>query len=499
MSPLRGPVRRESWQPAAAGSRSLWLEQALARDADDHRSPALEGDQRCDICIVGGGFVGLWTALRLAQEAPSARIILLEADICGGGASGRNTGQALPLWSKVKTLKAAVGRDQALWLASQTDRAINDIDEFARSRRADIEFERGGWLWLASSPAQLHGWDGVMETCADVGRQPFEEVGAEEARRRTGSPVYLGGLFMPSAATLHPGRLSRELRRAAIDDGVEIHEGTPVVRLDRATGTAHTPLGSVRASTFVLALGGWAGAVPELRRTIVTVSAEILATEPIPDRLDDSGWTGNEAITNSRLTLRFTRRTNDGRVLFGQAGVRLAFAGRVTSKFHVDPASARSLSPEIKRYVPAAGDAAITHAWAGPVDRSVDGLPVFGELACSQARLLYATGFSGNGVAPALLAARITTSMALDRRDEWSTCGLVDRAVGRFPPEPMRYAGGLAVRAAVARKEDREERGKTASGVVRTLASMAPGGLAAGEDENSSRPSTLSTNTKEVA
>ena len=167
---------------------------------------------------------------------------------------------------------------------------------------------------------------------------------------------------------------------------------------------------------------------------IVPVSSDIIATEPIADRLDASGWLGGEPVTNSRLTLRYTRRTTDGRLLFGRAGVHLGFAGRVTRRFHQDTRKQASLVAEMEHFVPAASGARVTHAWAGPVDRSVDGLPVMGRLPCRGAQLLYATGFSGNGVAPAVIAGNILTALTLSDDSVWSRSCLVDRSLARFPP-----------------------------------------------------------------
>lgn len=458
--------------------RSLWLQQALADEGGRSDAQQLIGTRQFDVCVVGGGYVGLWTALQLLGDDPSIRVAIVEADICGGGASGRNTGQALPLWSKASTLSGVFGPEQAAWLARASEQAISEIEQFAQRRGADIGFRRSGWLWLASSASQLNVWDGLSEACAELGAEPFQRVDRHEASERTGSTIYRGGVFMPAAAMLHPARLARELRRAVLDTGGTVYEHSPVLRLDRERGTAETPNGEISASTFVIALGGWSGSVGELRRTIVPVSAEIIATEPISERLDRSGWLGWEAVTNARLTLRYTRRTDDGRAIFGRAGARVAYGARVGPKFHGSPQGTRVLRRELPRFVPAASGARITHSWAGPVDRSEDGLPVFGSLPGKRAQILYATGFSGNGVAPALLAAKSLSSLARQSDDEWSNCGFVNRSMGRFPPEPIRFLGGQLVRKAVASKEDREEGGRPVPAPLRTLSRLAPGGLA---------------------
>jgi glycine/D-amino acid oxidase-like deaminating enzyme len=431
--------RARAWASAPIRSRSLWLQQALTRAPADRQ--VLRENVDADVCIIGGGYVGLWTALRLKEQDPAADVVLLEGDICGGGASGRNTGQALPLWSKLPTLTSIAGIDAAARIARGSEAAVDEIEQFAFRRGGGIGFRRSGWLWLASSSAQLRSWDGLAEACAAVGAEPFIPVDRTEARERTGSPIYLGGVFMPGAAVLHPGFLASELRCAAVEAGVDVYERTPVLSIKRDKGVVVTPHAEVNASTVICALGGWSGSVAPLSRAVVAIASEIIATEPMNDRLDSSGWTGYEPVTNARLTLRYTRRTGDGRLVFGRAGARLAYGARIGAKFHRDQRSADELERELPRYVPAAQGAAITHAWAGPVDRSPDGLPTFGELPGSRTRVLYAIGFSGNGVAPALLAARALSGLAVGRKDEWTQCALVGRGGVRRAPPPRAAVG----------------------------------------------------------
>ena len=215
--------------------RSLWLEQALACE-DAPPSAALEGEKRCDVCIVGGGYVGLWTALALAERDAALRIVVIDADICGGGASGRNTGQALPLWSKVDSMLHLFGADDALWLGRESEAAIQAIRRLGESEGGNIEFEQCGWLWLASSKAQMGTWAGAVRASEKLGVDAFRPVTAEEARDRTGSSTYLGGVFIPSAATLQPAKLGRTLRQAVIRRGVEVFEHTRMRHLDRGKG-----------------------------------------------------------------------------------------------------------------------------------------------------------------------------------------------------------------------------------------------------------------------
>jgi putative aminophosphonate oxidoreductase len=458
-----------------AAARSLWLQEAL-RGEDAAEAPALLEAIEADVCVVGGGYTGLWTALRVKELEPDASVVLVEADICGGGPSGRNGGFALSWWPKIETLQKRVGSEEALRLVKASEMAVDEIGEFCRREQVDAHFHRGGWLWTATSPAQVGSWNGAVRAAEAYGERPFELLSADEVRARTGSPVHLGAAFEAGAATVQPALLARGLRRVALARGIRIHERTPMVGLDREQGVVRTPSGSVLAGAVVLALNAWAIKVRELSRALVALSSDMVATAPMPERLAESGWSGGEAISNSRLLVHYYRPTRDGRVAFGRGGGRLAFGDRVDSNFDYNQRQTRELKVELRQLVPAVEDIEITNAWGGPIDRTPDGLPVCGRLS-ARARIVYATGYSGNGVAPSLTLAKILASSALGRGDEWSASGLNGGIPSRFPPEPVRFLGGLVVREAVRRKESREDRGLGVDPVTRALAGLAPSGF----------------------
>jgi glycine/D-amino acid oxidase-like deaminating enzyme len=456
--------------------RSLWLQEALAAEEGVGSSELVEA-VRADVCIVGGGYTGLWTALRIVELEPGASVVVVEADICGGGPSGRNGGFALSWWPKVETLIKRVGEDEAFRLVRASVEAVDELGAFCEREAIDARYRRGGWLWTATSPAQLGSWEGAAAAAARVGEQPFEILSAEEVQRRTGSPVHLGAAYEAGAATVQPALLARGLRRVAVARGVRIFERSPMVELDREGGVVRTRSGSVQAGAIVLATGAWLAGIPELKRAVVAVSSDMVATAPMADRLEAAGWTGGEAISNCRLMVHYYRTTHDGRIAFGQGGHRHAFGGRVDDEFFAASDGAeRRLRRDLVRLVPFADGVEVTHAWGGPIDRTADGAPIFGRLP-SAVPIVYAVGYSGNGVAPSLTAAKILASSALGRDDEWSGSGLNRGVTGTFPPEPVRYLGGFVVRAAVRRKESREDGGRSVDPLTRRIAGLAPQGF----------------------
>ncbi len=326
-------------------TRSLWLQEALAAE-DGVESSELTEPIRADVCVVGGGYTGLWTALRIAELEPDASIALVEAGICGGGPSGRNGGFALSWWPKVETLIKRTGEEEAFRLVRASAAAVDELGAFCEREGIDAHFRRGGWLWTATSPAQVGAWEGAVAAASRAGERPFEVLSAEEVQRRTGSPVHLGAAYEAGAATVQPALLARGLRRVAAERGVRVFERSPLVELDRERGIARTPAGSVEAGAIVLATGAWLAGIPELKRAVVAVSSDMIATAPMPERLEEAGWTGGESISNCRLMVHYYRTTSDGRIAFGQGGHRHVFGGRVDDELlGTTPEDARAHPP----------------------------------------------------------------------------------------------------------------------------------------------------------
>jgi putative aminophosphonate oxidoreductase len=458
-----------------AAARSLWLEEALDPSEDQ---PPLHGNQRADVCVVGGGLTGLWTALALKDREPALDVVLLEGDVCGAGASGRNGGFVLSLWAKFQALERVCGAAQALRLARASAAAVNEIGAFCREHGIDAHFRKEGWLWTATNRSQVGAWNSTLAAIECHGEHPFVRLEPEEVVRRAGSPSHHGGVFEPTAATVHPARLARGLRRVALERGVRIFEHSSMRALERERPPrVRTPRGAVTAGRVVLAMNAWATRLREVRRAVVVIASDVIATGPIPDRLREIGWTSGMCIDDSRLLVNYYRTTLEGRLVFGQGGGMLAYGSRVGTRSDGPSPRANEVRAGLRFIFPALADAPITHTWTGPIDRTVVGLPFFWRLG-DREDLLCGAGYSGNGVGPSRLGGRILASLALGLCDEWSSCGLARKPTGGWlPPEPLRYLGGRLVRAAVARKERAEDAGHRASRPTLAIARLAPAGL----------------------
>ena len=453
---------------------SFWLQQVHG-DAPDQ--PALEGFAKADIAILGAGYVGLWTALRIKEQDPACDVVVLEQDICGGGASGRNGGFVLAWWPKLASLAKLFGPEEAIRICRSSEQAIAEIGEFCRAHNIDADFRRGGWLWTATSSAQMGAWESVVHICEKMGLQVFRRLDPGEAAQRAGSAAHRAGVFEASAAIVQPAALVRGLRRVALDRGVRIYEHTRVQNFSRSAPVVlRTGRGSLAAEKLVIANNAWAASIRELHRAIAVISSDMVVTAPIPDRLERIGWHRDLSITDSQTMVDYYRVTRDGRIAFGKGGWTIAYSGRIGSNFDRHARRASEVTADLRRYYPVLADAPVTHDWSGPIDRTPDSLPRLGRLyGCPN--IVYGIGWSGNGVGPSVIGGRILASLALDRNDEWSNHPLAGRGLNNFPPEPIRYIGAHIVRTAVAAKERAEIDGRKPSWLAVQLARLAPAGL----------------------
>lgn len=459
--------------------RSFWLQEAL-KIHDAVCNPLTE-EIKADVVIIGGGYVGLWTSLYIKRLEPACDVVVLEKDICGGGASGRNGGFALSWWPKISSLISLVGESEALRIAKDSEKAIGEIEKFSQEKAFDIHFRKKGWLWTATSNAQRGAWDSVFQAFDRLGVQVFKRLSPEEITKRTGSAAHREGVLDPTAATLHPGLLIRGMRRVALKQGIRIFEKTTVMDFSRRSPIkVETMHGRVITKKLVIANNAWAAAIPELARSIVPITSDMILTEPCEASLSRMGWTGGECITDSQTMVDYYHVTKDHRICFGKGGWGIAYGGNIGPDFDRNEMRAKTVEADFRRYYPSLNSIKITHDWCGPIDRTPNSLPLLGRFSKNE-NIIYGVGWSGNGVGPSVIGGKILASLALGRNDEWANYPLVGRSVGLFPPEPIRFLGAHLVRAAVAAKEKAEIVDQKPSKLSVWLSGFAPKGL---EDKN---------------
>ncbi len=423
---LRGLVERDMAGLEPGARRAWWLREAL--DADPGVAcPPPSAAAITDVVIVGGGFTGLWTAWWLLDREPDLRVTILEADIVGGGASGRNGGFLTGWWDYLPALVRSFGPDAGLAAARALDGAPAWIGDWAAGHGLDPWFVPGGTLVVSTSSAQDDAWADVLELARGLGvADRFLPLTAAEVRARCDTPMLRGGMLVPSDASIQPARLARGLRRVLLERGVVIHEGTRVTALREEGGgiRAETDAGvAIRASRAVLAVNAWAAGWPGagFGSRLITWSSYMVITEPIPDRLASLGWTGGEAITDCRFTNHYFRTTADGRIAFGGGGGRAGYGGRLGSWVERDRTSAALAVRGFRRLFPMLDDVALEDVWGGPIDIAPNHLPSFGTLGGDGGhggRIHWGHGYSGTGVGPTWLGGQILAALARDHLDD---------------------------------------------------------------------------------
>lgn len=462
-------------RPTRIEGRCAWLREAIAPGEID--APELEGEQKADICIVGGGLAGLWTAIHIKRRAPQADVAIVEADICGGGASGRNSGMVLSQWAKFAALESFCGTQDALRLAHEFGASAGNIEAFCQDHGVDAEFRRDGWIWGATCARQVGSWSGILATLAKHDQHPFRPLTGPEIAERTGSRAFLAGIYDPTAATIHPGKLVRGIRRVALKLGVRIYENSAMTRLERRSPPViRTAKGAVTAERVVLTMNAWSLGLPELRAAILVIASDDAVTEPVPELLDKIGYKAKPLMGDSQIFVTGFRTTGNHRFNPGVSGGIIGFGTMQGARFEGRSIREADIRACVRRGHPALADLPFADSWCGPIDRTQSGLPLFGALpTCPD--IFYGYGFSGNGVATTPVTGNILASLALGVKDEWSQCGLVRPAENWLPPEPFRYVGALMVRSAIKRKDALAYEDRDPGFLARRLAALAPGGI----------------------
>ncbi|GGO81261.1 NAD(P)/FAD-dependent oxidoreductase [Wenjunlia tyrosinilytica] len=436
------------------GGISFWYAQT---GVPPRREP-LPGDGSADVCVVGGGYTGLWTAYYLKKAVPFLRITVLEAEFCGYGASGRNGG-----W----LYNGIAGRDRYAGLhgreaAADLQRAMNEtVDEVVRvcaEEAIDADIVKGGVLEVAYSPAQLARLRAFHEAEVAFGEKDRVLLSARETAGRIRVARALGGSWTPHGARIHPAKLVRGLADAVEALGVTVHESTPVTEI--RPKHVLTPHGTVRAPYVLRCTEGFTAGIKGSKRAWLPMNSSMIATEPLPAEVwEEIGWEGRETLGDMAHAYMYAQRTADDRIALGGRGIPYRFGSRTDNDGRTQDRTVEALREILVRFFPSTASAAIDHAWSG-----VLGVP---RDWCASVDLDRATGlgwaggYVGSGVATANLAARTLRDLVQQDsgqggRTELTALPWVGHRVRRWEPEPLRWLGVHGLYAAY-RAADRQE------------------------------------------
>lgn len=438
---------------------SYWLEHS----GDDLTPrPPLDGSISVDIAILGAGFTGLWTAYHLLQRDPSLTIAIVEAEIAGFGASGRNGGwcfSGFPLHTP--QMKRRYGTDTARAVQVAMYDSVDDVGRVCELEGIDAHYAKTGVLNLARADYELPNLRKRYDEYASLGLgDHYELLDAGQTAEHVRVARTVGALWNKEGATVQPARLARGLARAVERHGATIYEGTrvtdyvpgPLPRLD-------TPRGNISARAIVLAGEAYLSQLPRVGRQIIPMTSHIVLTEPLSDDLwRQIGWEQREVMGASGTTAGYLNKTVDGRIAFGAFRAKYPPGSRITDALDRDEPIFEHARRATFDWFPMLADAGVrfTHAWGGVFGRPRDRLPAMTYDRHSGVAL--AMGYSGEGVATANLSGRVLADLITEADTELTHLPMTTRRPRAWEPEPLRWLGVTYVRRSMMRLNEEVER-----------------------------------------
>jgi glycine/D-amino acid oxidase-like deaminating enzyme len=420
---------------------SLWWDTLPGPLAGDLRA-RLDTDVDADVAIVGAGYTGLWTAYYLAKADPALRVVVIEKETAGFGASGRNGGWCSALfpasWGKIARQSS---RTEAVRLQRAMFDTVDEVGKVVADEGLDVHWAKGGTVGVARTQTQVERGRAEIDDARawGFGGEDYAWLTASEMREHVGCTDVLGGTYTPHTAAIHPARLARGLAQAVERLGVRIYESTPALAIE--PGVVRTPHGMVRAEKVIRATEGYTPSLPGYRRAVIPVYSLMLATEPLPTSLwENIGLARRETFNDGRHLIIYGQRTADDRFAFGGRGAPYHYGSTVKASYDREPAVFAELRKVLIELFPAVADYAITHTWGGPLGIARDWFASVG--LDPKTGVGWAGGYVGDGVGTTNLAGRTLADLVLDRRDsELVSLPWVGHHSPQWEPEPFRFVG----------------------------------------------------------
>ncbi|MEW1797375.1 NAD(P)/FAD-dependent oxidoreductase [Streptomyces niveus] len=405
--------------------------------------PALAGDERCDLLVVGGGYSGLWTALLAKERDPHRDVVLIEGREVGWAASGRNGGFCSA------SLTHGLANGLSRWpgelrvLENLGGSNLDGIESAVGRYGIDCDFERTGDISVATQPHQLDDLRQLHAEATEAGFAGLDLLDGEEVRAEVDSPTFLGGLWdRRGVAMLNPARLAWGLKRACLDLGVRIYENTPGLELARSgPGVAvRTPYGRVLARHVALGTNVFPSLVRRVRPYTVPVYDYALTTEPLDEnQLDAIGWRGRQGLSDGANQFHYFRITADNRILWGGYDAIYPYGGRLDAALDHRPETYLKLASHFFTCFPQLEGLRFSHAWGGAIDTCSRFSAFFGT--AHGGRVAYAAGYTGLGVGATRFGADVMLDLLAGERTERTELEMVRTKPVPFPPEPAAWAG----------------------------------------------------------
>ena len=411
--------------------------------------PPLSGDRKVDVCIIGAGYTGLWTAYYLKKADPKLKIIVIEKEFAGYGASGRNGGWLTGgfAWNFERYGPNVADLVKAL------KGSVREIIDIAKAEGIDADIHETQELTLATNPAQLTRMQAEIQERHDHGEGDVYALNAEELSKRVNTPA-LGAMVTPNVASVQPAKLVRGLAKVVEQMGVEIFEKTEVTAFE--TSIVRTNNGTIRADVILRATEGYTPNFRATHRDFIPLNSAQIITEPLSQEIwDDLKWSGKELIGDFDHIYCYCRPTHDGRIAVGSRGTPYLFGSRTDTDGAPDRATIDGLKTILARHFPQAASSKIDHAWCGVLGVPRDWCASVGF--DQQSKIGWAGGYVGVGVSTTNLAARTLADLALNKTTDLTQLPWVNRTPKKWEHEPFRWIGIRAMYG-ILRYADHQER-----------------------------------------
>jgi len=420
---------------------ALWLDTY----GDYEPEPALEGDVKVDIAIIGGGFTGLVTAYELRRADPSLKVAVLEAQEVGYGSSGRNGSFGMTVVGLGFGVTAMLRGKQFIKDAhTYMERAVDRMSELIHDENLNCDYIRPGFLRAATTLGYVRRIQHDVALMQSLGFRGIDWIDRETIQAKVNSPLYLGALWEPRLVLMNPAKLVREEKRLASEKGAQIYENTPVMEIiTKPNFVLKTPKGSVLAEKVVFATNAYSHLFPQLGRRQIPAFTYMIATEPLtPQQLEPVGWSGREGVEDARNLIHYYRLTPDNRLVIGGGPVGLTYAN---SLYADESESAwEHLRQHMELLFPSFKGVRITHRWGGPFSVTLNLTPALGY--AGDKRAVYSLGCIGHGVSMSHLNAQTIRDLLLERQSDLMDCPFINPRVIPWPPEPLRIVLAQGIR-----------------------------------------------------
>jgi glycine/D-amino acid oxidase-like deaminating enzyme len=436
---------------------SYWLE--TSGDDLTPRVP-LDGSVTVDVAILGAGYTGLWTAHSLLERDPSLRVLIVEREIAGFGASGRNGAWCtFGFGAGPDLLRRRWGRDTAIAVHHAMVDTVDEVGRVAAAEGIDAQYAKDGELSLAIGRHQLPALDATQRSYDELGLSDFvHRLDEQAARERLDVAGVAGGIWFPATAAIHPGRLVRGLARAVERKGATIVEGTAVTEVRAGAKPAFvTSRGVVNANVVVLAGESYLSELPGYRRAVLPIYSLIVLTEPLTDaQLAEIHWTHRAVVHSQALTVDYLSRTADGRVLFGGRGAPYHFGSTIRPQFDRHAETHERLRKSIVEWFPSLAGVKTTHAWGGTVGVPRDWIPTMRYDRATGVATSH--GYTGEGVAATNLGGRVLADLITGADTPLTHLPMVNHHSRPWEPEPLRFIAARYLQHAALRLDEKAAR-----------------------------------------